>query len=50
MTVADAVSPAPGQPMGTALEARRLVKDFRGFRATNEVNLQIREGEIHAIN
>ncbi|MBB5296233.1 ABC transporter ATP-binding protein [Deinococcus metallilatus] len=33
----------------TALEARHLVKDFRGFRATNDVNLQIREGEIHAI-
>ncbi|GMA14099.1 ABC transporter ATP-binding protein [Deinococcus metallilatus] len=25
------------------------MKDFRGFRATNDVNLQIREGEIHAI-
>lgn len=49
MTVADAISPTPGHPMGTALEARRLVKDFRGFRATNEVDLQIREGEIHAI-
>jgi branched-chain amino acid transport system ATP-binding protein len=34
---------------GAALEARHLVKDFRGFRATNDVNLQIREGEIHAI-
>ncbi|MPY67390.1 ABC transporter ATP-binding protein [Deinococcus sp. SDU3-2] len=49
MTVADAVSPTPGPPLSTALEARRLVKDFRGFRATNEVDLQIREGEIHAI-
>ncbi|GBF05692.1 ABC transporter [Deinococcus aerius] len=34
---------------GAALEARHLVKDFRGFRATNDVSLQIREGEIHAI-
>lgn len=33
----------------TALEARHLVKDFRGFRATNDVDLTIREGEIHAI-
>ncbi|MDL2342646.1 ABC transporter ATP-binding protein [Deinococcus sp. MIMF12] len=49
MTVADAVSRTPGPPTGTALEARGLVKDFRGFRATNEVDLQIREGEIHAI-
>ena len=49
MTVADAVSPTPAPPTGTALEARALVKDFRGFRATNEVDLQIREGEIHAI-
>lgn len=49
MTVADAISPTPGHPMGTALEARALVKDFRGFRATNGVDLQIREGEIHAI-
>lgn len=36
-----------GRPV--ALEARRLVKDFRGFRATNEVDLPIFEGEIHAI-
>lgn len=49
MTVADAVSSIPGRPTGTALEARSLVKDFRGFRATNGVDLQIREDEIHAI-
>ncbi|WP_104989853.1 ABC transporter ATP-binding protein [Deinococcus sp. NW-56] len=49
MTVADASSPTPGRSTGTALEARGLVKDFRGFRATNGVDLQIREGEIHAI-
>ncbi|GAA5503606.1 lipopolysaccharide export system ATP-binding protein LptB [Deinococcus xinjiangensis] len=33
----------------TALEARNLVKDFKGFRATNDVTLGIQEGEIHAI-
>ncbi|WP_019588748.1 ABC transporter ATP-binding protein [Deinococcus apachensis] len=33
---------------GTALEARHLVEDFWGFRATNDVNLQIQEGEVHA--
>lgn len=38
---------APAPPV--ALEARGLVKDFRGFRATNDVNLQIHDGEIHAI-
>ncbi|WP_034386745.1 ABC transporter ATP-binding protein [Deinococcus sp. YIM 77859] len=32
-----------------ALEARHLVKDFRGFRATNDVNLTVQAGEIHAI-
>ncbi|MFC3832065.1 MULTISPECIES: ABC transporter ATP-binding protein [Deinococcus] len=40
-------APTPGAP--PALEARNLVKDFRGFRATNDVTLGIREGEIHAI-
>ncbi|GGO20746.1 ABC transporter ATP-binding protein [Deinococcus humi] len=45
----------PVAPVGTihglrvALEARNLVKDFRGFRATNDVTLDIHEGEIHAI-
>ncbi|GGK26886.1 ABC transporter ATP-binding protein [Deinococcus malanensis] len=42
-------TPAPGAHAGVALEARNLVKDFRGFKATNDVSLQIREGEIHAI-
>ncbi|THF67847.1 ABC transporter ATP-binding protein [Deinococcus sp. Arct2-2] len=32
-----------------ALETRQLVKEFRGFRATNDVSLQIQQGEIHAI-
>ena len=33
----------------TALQARHLVKDFKGFRATNDVSLDIQQGEIHAI-
>nr|WP_229755995.1 ABC transporter ATP-binding protein [Deinococcus soli (ex Cha et al. 2016)] len=41
----DRAAPAPA----IALEARGLVKDFRGFRATNDVNLQVHDGEIHAI-
>lgn len=41
-------STVPAVPVA-ALEARHLVKDFRGFRATNDVSLQIHEGEIHAI-
>ncbi|WP_309571923.1 ABC transporter ATP-binding protein [Deinococcus sp.] len=40
---------SPPPDAATALEARSLVKDFRGFRATNDVSLAIREGEIHAI-
>ncbi|WP_027483364.1 ABC transporter ATP-binding protein [Deinococcus pimensis] len=32
-----------------ALSARGLCKDFRGFRATNLVDLDVEEGEIHAI-
>lgn len=32
-----------------ALQAVHLVKDFKGFRATNDVTLTINEGEIHAI-
>ncbi len=31
------------------LETRHLMKQFGGVRATNDVNLQIRSGEIHAI-
>lgn len=45
-------SGTPAPPPVTApvaLEARNLVKDFRGFRATNDVTLPIYEGEIHAI-
>jgi branched-chain amino acid transport system ATP-binding protein len=35
--------------MVAALEARGLIKEFRGFRAVDGVNLRIEEGEIHAI-
>lgn len=38
---------APGEH--PALQAVHLVKDFKGFRATNNVTLTINEGEIHAI-
>ncbi len=35
--------------MTPALQAVHLCKEFRGFRATNDVTLDIREGEIHAV-
>ncbi len=38
-----------GHTRTVALEAQNLIKDFRGFRATNDVTLAINEGEIHAI-
>jgi ABC-type branched-chain amino acid transport systems, ATPase component len=31
------------------LETRNLVKEFKGFVAVNDVNLQIRQGDIHAL-
>ena len=31
------------------LETKRLTKEFRGFTAVNEVNLQIQRGHIHAL-
>lgn len=31
------------------LETRRLVKEFKGFVAVDNVNLQVRQGEIHAL-
>src|SRR5690606_19695847 len=31
------------------LETRRLVKEFRGFVAVNDVNLKVRRGTIHAL-
>lgn len=41
---------AERRPASTvALEAHHLVKEFRGFRATDDVSLEILEGEVHAI-
>jgi len=31
------------------VETRRLVRDFNGFRAVNDVNLRIRRGAIHSL-
>ena len=31
------------------LETRNLVKEFKGFVAVNDVNLKIRQGDIHAL-
>ncbi len=31
------------------LQTRKLTKDFRGFRAVNEVDLQVAEGDVHAL-
>ena len=31
------------------LETRKLVKEFKGFVAVNDVNLQVRRGQIHAL-
>ena len=31
------------------LETKRLVKEFKGFVAVNEVDLRVRRGEIHAL-
>ncbi len=42
---------ASGGASATApiLEARGLSKDFRGFTAVDDVNLQVQEGHIHAL-
>ena len=32
-----------------ALRTRRLVRDFRGFRAVDEVNLAVADGSVHAL-
>jgi branched-chain amino acid transport system ATP-binding protein len=39
------------EPMAAAviLETRQLVKEFKGFVAVNQVNLQVRRGSIHAL-
>ncbi len=31
------------------LETRNLVKEFKGFVAVNDVNLNIQKGQIHAL-
>jgi branched-chain amino acid transport system ATP-binding protein len=33
----------------TILETRHLVKEFKGFTAVNDVNLQVQRGHIHAL-
>ena len=33
----------------TAIETQSLVKDFKGFRAVDNVNLKVRRGSIHAL-
>lgn len=33
----------------TILETRHLTKEFKGFTAVNDVNLQVRRGHIHAL-
>lgn len=32
-----------------ALETQKLTKEFRGFRAVNEVDLHVAEGDVHAL-
>ncbi len=32
-----------------AIETRSLIKDFKGFRAVDDVNLKVRRGTIHAL-
>ena len=36
-------------PSEYILETRNLVKEFKGFIAVNDVNLQVRRGQIHAL-
>ena len=33
----------------TAIETQSLIKDFKGFRAVDNVNLKVRRGSIHAL-
>ena len=35
--------------MGNILEMRGITKEFPGVKALNDVSLQVREGEIHAL-
>lgn len=32
-----------------ALETRKLIKEFRGFRAVHQVDLRVNEGDVHAL-
>jgi branched-chain amino acid transport system ATP-binding protein len=41
--------PAPSTSTRLALSTRGLCKDFRGFRAVDSVDLDVREGTIHAL-
>ena len=50
MSHPDLDTAAEDTPQGTvALSARGLTKDFRGFRAVKEVDLDVVEGEVHAL-
>lgn len=40
---------ADGVHVDAVLQTRGLVKDFRGFRAVNEVDLNVHAGRIHAL-
>lgn len=44
------MEPDPGMTQdGIILETKGLVKEFKGFRAVNDVNLRVRRGQIHAL-
>jgi branched-chain amino acid transport system ATP-binding protein len=50
LDVRGAMRAVASESAGTViLSANRLVKEFRGFIAVNELNLQVREGTIHAL-
>ncbi len=38
-----------GMDQSVAIETRSLIKDFKGFRAVDDVNLKVRRGTIHAL-
>jgi branched-chain amino acid transport system ATP-binding protein len=40
---------APNPSNDCILEARGLVKEFKGFVAVNDVNLRVQRGQIHAL-
>jgi len=51
MNVADDAAPTAEHAAGqnVAVSTRGLTKDFRGFRAVNNVDLDVVEGQIHAL-